>query len=175
MKQNQHQNLQKLTLTALLTAFTTVATLIIQIPSPTKGYVNLGDCLVNISAWILGPAYGAAAAGIGSALADLISGHVIFVPATLIIKALMAVASYFVYQKFCEKSGSFRAGIIASCVAEIIMGAGYTLFEAVVMYGSLTVALVGLPGDIAQGIMGMASSVAVYELVLKRIPHLHFK
>ena len=175
MKQNQHQNLQKLTLAALLTAFTTVATLVIQIPSPTKGYVNLGDCLVNISAWILGPAYGAAAAGIGSALADIVSGYMIFAPATLIIKALMAVASYYIYHKLCEKSGSFWARITAACVTEIIMTVGYIGFEAVVMYGSLTAALVGVPGDLAQGIMGAASSVTLYELVLKRIPAHNFK
>ena len=174
MKQNQNQNLQKLTLAALLTAFTTVATLVIQIPSPTKGYLNLGDCLVNISAWILGPAYGAAAAGIGSALADLISGYMVFAPATLIIKALMALASYHIYHRLCEKSGSFWARITAACVAEIIMTAGYVGFEAV-MYGSFAAAVIGVPTDLVQGIMGVASSVTLYELVLKRIPTLHFK
>lgn len=40
-----------------------------------QGYVNLGDCAVLISAWMLGPLYGGAAAGIGSALADLLSGY----------------------------------------------------------------------------------------------------
>ena len=82
-----------ITLTALLTAFTTVSTMIIRIPTPTKGYVNLGDCLVNISAWLLGPVYGAAAAGIGSALADVFSGYIVYALATLIIKGAMAVAS----------------------------------------------------------------------------------
>ena len=45
--------IQKLTLAGALAALTTVATLLIQIPSPTKGYINTGDVLVNLSAWIL--------------------------------------------------------------------------------------------------------------------------
>ncbi|HAJ97009.1 MAG TPA: ECF transporter S component, partial [Ruminococcus sp.] len=39
----QHKKTQILVLTALLTAFTTVATMLIRIPTPTKGYLNLGD------------------------------------------------------------------------------------------------------------------------------------
>lgn len=173
MKQNQNQNLQKLTIAALLAAFTTVATLVIQIPTPTKGYLNLGDCFVNISAWILGPAWGTAAAGIGSAMADAIGGYWIYVPVTLIIKSLMAFVSYHIYQKLSEKN-TFRARITAACTAEIIMILGYALFEAA-LYGSFATALLGMPSNLVQGIMGAASSVTIYELVLKRIPHLHIK
>ena len=169
----QKQNLQKLTAAALLAAFTTVATLVIQIPTPTKGYLNLGDCFVNISAWILGPAWGTAAAGIGSAMADAIGGYWIYVPVTLIIKSLMAFVSYQIYQKLSEKN-SFQARITAACTAEIIMILGYAGFEAV-LYGSFATALLGMPSNLVQGIMGAASSVTVYELIIRRIPHLHVK
>ena len=173
MKQNQHENLQKLSFAALLAAFTTVATLVIQIPTPTKGYLNLGDCFVNISAWLLGPVWGTAAAGIGSAMADAIGGYWIYVPITLLIKSLMALASYQIYQKLSENN-SFRARITAACVAEIIMILGYAGFEAA-LYGSLTTALLGMPSNLVQGIMGAASSVTIYELIMKRIPNLHIK
>ena len=59
--------IKKLTLAGAFAALTAVATLLIQIPSPTKGYINTGDVLVNLAAWVLGPVYGGAAAGIGSA------------------------------------------------------------------------------------------------------------
>jgi len=171
MKQNQ--NLQKLTVAALLAAFTAVATLVIQIPTPTKGYLNLGDCFVNISAWILGPVWGTAAAGIGSAMADAIGGYWIYVPVTLMIKSLMAFVSYQIYQKLSEKN-TFRAGITAACTAELIMIIGYALFEAV-LYHSFATALLGMPSNLVQGIMGAASSVTIYKLVLRRIPNLHIK
>lgn len=172
MKQNHR--IYKLSAAALLAAFTTVATLLIQIPTPTKGYLNLGDCFVNLSAWILGPAYGAAAAGIGSAMADVISGYFIYAPATLVIKALMAFVSFSVYHMISKKSGTILSRITAASIAEVIMIVGYAGFEAV-LYGSLTTAMLGMPSNLVQGIMGAASSVTVYELIIKRIPQLNCK
>ena len=55
---------KKLVMTALMAALTCIATMIIVIPSPLKGYINLGDCLVLTSGWILSPAYGFFAAGL---------------------------------------------------------------------------------------------------------------
>ena len=49
------QKLKKLVMAALFAALTTVMTMVIRIPSPMSGYVNLGDCAVLLSAWILGP------------------------------------------------------------------------------------------------------------------------
>ena len=56
---------KKLVFSALMAALVYAATMMIQIPSPMNGYVNLGDCFVLLSGWLLGPWYGAAAAGIG--------------------------------------------------------------------------------------------------------------
>ena len=67
--------IRKLVLAALMAALCTIMTMVIQVPSPMQGYVNLGDCAVLMSAWVLGPLYGGAAAGIGSALADQLSGY----------------------------------------------------------------------------------------------------
>ena len=58
---------KKIVMAALMAALTCVATMIIKIPSPLKGYINLGDCIVLVSGWILSPAYGFLAAGLGSA------------------------------------------------------------------------------------------------------------
>ncbi len=55
------KKLHRLVLAALFTALTTVMTMVIQVPSPMQGYVNLGDCGVLLSAWVLGPAWGGAA------------------------------------------------------------------------------------------------------------------
>ena len=87
MKQGQTRTV---ILAALLAAFTTVATMIIKIPTPTMGYIHLGDGLVLLCGILLGPGVGAAAAGIGSMFADVFSGYMSYAPATLIIKALTA-------------------------------------------------------------------------------------
>ncbi len=86
------KNTSKLTLTGVMTAAVTVATMAIMIPVPnTGGYIHAGDSMVFLSVLVLGWRYGAFAAGVGSALADLLSGYIIWAPATLIIKTLMAV------------------------------------------------------------------------------------
>lgn len=163
------KKIKTMTLAALLAAFACVATMLIQVPTPTKGYVNLGDCIVNISAWLLGPVYGAAAAGIGSAMADVISGYIVYAPATLIIKGLMAAASFFVYRAVSKKINSVFSRVVAAVTAELIMVVGYGIFEAI-MYGSVATALLGVSGNLIQGLMGIVSSVVIYEAVIKRIP-----
>ncbi len=174
MKAKVNERTFRLVISGLLAAFTTIATLLIQIPTPTKGYMNLGDCFVNISAWILGPVYGGAAAGIGSALADIISGYSVYAPATLVIKALMAAASAVVYVKLSSRFSGFGSRIAAAVTAELIMAAGYALFESV-LYGSAAAAIPGIPANIVQGILGAVISVVLFEAVLKRIPYLREK
>lgn len=165
----QSKKIRKITLTSVLAALTCVATMLIRIPTPTKGYVNLGDCMVNISAWLLGSLWGSAAAGIGSALADLFAGYVIYAPATLLIKALMAVVSFKIVELTAKKLPSLPARIIAAVFAEVIMCLGYFLFESAI-YGSFAAASPGIAGNLVQGIMGVVSSVILYEAVIRRIP-----
>lgn len=164
-----NKKIRKLTLTSVLAALTCVATMLIRIPTPTKGYVNLGDCMVNICAWILGPVCGGAAAGFGSAAADILSGYVIYSPATLIIKALMAVFSFMIFNLMVKKLHSAAARIIAASFAEIVMILGYFVFETII-YGSAVTASAGIVGNIFQGVMGTVSSVILYEAVIRRIP-----
>ena len=86
---------KKIVMAALMAALTCVATMIIKIPSPLKGYLNLGDCIILTAGWLLYPGYGFLSAGLGSALADLFSGYVIYAPATFVIKGLMAVVAFY--------------------------------------------------------------------------------
>ena len=80
MQNTPHLNTKTLVMASLLAALCCVATMVIRIPSPTGGYMNLGDTVVILSAYLLGPAWGSAASGLGSALADLFSGYTAYVP-----------------------------------------------------------------------------------------------
>ena len=116
------KKIRKLVLAALLAALVCVATMVVQIPSPMQGYVNLGDCFVLLSGWLLGPWYGFAAGGIGSMLADLFLGYAHYAPGTLVIKGLVALLAALLY----EKLGRSPAARIASgVVGEIVMVLGY--------------------------------------------------
>jgi len=53
----------------------------------TRGFFNIGETMVYITALLFGPLIGAFAGGVGSMFADLLLGYPQFAPATLIIKA----------------------------------------------------------------------------------------
>ena len=59
------KNTKTLVIAALLAALVCVATMVVKIPSPLKGYINLGDCMVLLSGWLLPPVFSFLAAGIG--------------------------------------------------------------------------------------------------------------
>lgn len=144
---------QKLVLAALLAALVCVATMIITIPSPLKGYLNLGDSVVLLAGWMLSPVYGFLAAGLGSALADMFSGYVIYAPATFVIKGLMALAAFYGYKLLHKKLHNLPARIIAGIVAEVVMILGYFIFEGV-LYG-FGPSAVNIPANGVQGIAGL--------------------
>jgi len=82
---------KKMVYTALMTALVFVSTYAIQIRVPfTGGYIHLGDSMVFLSGLLLGPFFGAFAAGVGSAFADLLGGYTMWIIPTLIIKSIMA-------------------------------------------------------------------------------------
>lgn len=144
---------QKLALAAMLAALACVATMIIKIPSPLKGYINLGDCVVLAAGWILSPIFGFLAAGLGSALADLFSGYALYAPATFLIKGLMALAALYIYKMLNKKINSSVSRIISGFVAEVIMVLGYYIFEGF-MYG-FHESLVNVPANAVQGVAGI--------------------
>ena len=155
--------LRKLVLAALFAALCTVMTMVIQVPSPMQGYVNLGDCAVLLSAWVLGPWYGGAAAGLGSMLADLLS-YPHYAPGTLVIKFTMAVAAAYIFEAMRERSGKLAAQLIGGAAAEIIMVLGYFGYASL-WRGKGLAAAASIPGNLVQGVFGIAAGIAVYAVL----------
>ena len=151
-----------LVLTALLAAMACVATLVIRVPSPTNGYMNLGDAVVLLGAYLLGPGWGAAA-GVGSALADLLGGYPVYMPATLVIKAAMAALAAGLYRLLGRRGG--WTFVLCGAAAEVPMVAGYWLFDALLAasggraFGlALAGAVAGIPSNLVQALFGAAAS-----------------
>ena len=152
----QHTKLQKLVLAALFAALTYVATNIIHIPTPaTNGYVNLGDCMVLLGAFLLGPVYGAAAGGIGSMLADLFLGYGHYAPGTFVIKGLVALIAALLYEKLGRTQVS---RIVGGVVSEIVMVLGYFGYASLLL-GKGLAAAASIPGNIFQGTVGLVVGV----------------
>lgn len=153
---------------ALFAALTCVATMSIHIPTPgTGGYIHPGDALVVLSGIVLGPLYGGLAAGIGSALADLIGGYYIYVPITFVVKFIIAAVVAVVFRK----ASSFGIPKVPACIicgsfSTLLVAGGYCFFEYF-LYG--TGAFASVPSNIIQGISGLIFSTILLPVV-SRIP-----
>ena len=156
---------KKIVIAALMAALACVATMIIKIPSPLKGYLNLGDCIVLVSGWMLSPTYGFLAAGLGSALADVFSGYVTYAPATFIIKGLMALIAFYGFKLLNKKIGNLPSRIVSGIVTEIVMILGYFVFEGF-LYGFIPSA-VNIPANGVQGIAGLIIGVILMKVFEK--------
>lgn len=164
MKSENKFSFKKTILAAMFAALACVATMVINIPIPaTGGYINLGDCIVLLSGWLLGGVYGTLAGGIGSMLADVIMGYAGFAPGTLIVKGLMAFVAFVTYKALSGING-FAARLLSAVFAEAVMVFGYFLYEATVLgYG--IGAIGAIPGNLIQAVGGIVISVLVMELI----------
>ncbi len=156
---------QKIILASMFAALCCVATMIIKVPSPLKGYLNLGDCVVLLSGWLLSPAYGFVAAGIGSAIADVLSGYVVYAPVTLVIKGVMAVIAHLSFKVMSNKLGNTPSRVIGGILAEVEMILGYFIFEGF-MYG-FAPSVVNIPVNAVQGIAGLIIGLILVKIFEK--------
>lgn len=158
------EKIKTLTKMAVLTALTAVLTLIIRIPTPTGGNINLGDVVIFISSFLLGGFRGGLVGGIGSATADLLGGSSNFVIATLIIKFLEGFAVGQLFNLF--KKQNTIAIILSASAGAFIMVLGYFIFEYF-FFGIGTAISVVLP-NIMQGIVCVILAVILQSIFIKK-------
>lgn len=150
---------------SLMAALTCVATMVIKIPSPLNGYINLGDGVVLVCGFILSPTYGFLAAGIGSALADLFSGYIVYAPATFVIKGVMALLAFSTATLLCKRLHALWGRLLGGLLAELFMVLGYFVFEGV-LYGFAPSA-VNIPANGIQGVAGLIIGILLVKLFEK--------
>lgn len=159
-------NLKKIVMAALLAAFACVATMSIRIPTPgTGGYIHPGDAIVILSGVILGPAWGLLAAGIGSAMADMIGGYFIYVPITFVIKGAVAFAAGMIYRKMGRTSKSRYIAVVLGGIADIILVAGGYFVCECPLYG-IAAAAASVPANLIQGIGGLVIGIILYPILI---------
>ena len=159
--------IRKIVWTGLFTALVAVGTMI-RLPVPmANGYVNAGDAMVIVSAFLLTPFWGAFAAGVGAAITDTMYGYFLYVPATLVIKACMALAAGAILRA-CRDKKPKTGAVLGSICATVILVGGYFGYECLI-YG-LAGALADVIPNSIQGVFGaIAGTVLFYALM--RIPY----
>ena len=165
MKNNS--TVKKIVLTSLFAVLTCIATMIIQIPTPTNGYLNLGDVFVLTSALLLGSFYGPLAAGIGACMADVFAGYLIYAPGTLVIKALTAFVASVAHRLFTGKKEKYRLiPLVSSCaLGELVMVLGYLLYETALPGINFFSALLSVPANLMQAFAGVVICVPLFKLL----------
>ncbi|MBS7643071.1 ECF transporter S component [Candidatus Bathyarchaeota archaeon] len=155
---------RSLAISAVMAALVCVATMLVQIPNPpTRGYINVGDAMIFVSALTFGMIVGGVAGGIGSALADILSGYAFYAPFTLVIKGMEGLLAGVISDRKRPKR-DFLAVIVAG--AEMILG--YFFVEAYIF--GIGAALTEVPGNIFQILVGGLIGIPVAYLVRKRFP-----
>ena len=149
---NRSISVRQLTLTALFAALVTVATMVIQVPTfATQGYINVGDTMIFVAAGLMGPRTGLIAGGLGSALADLLSGYAQWAPWTLIIKGLEGLLVGLIAHRAYRSKGVLSPIVIPTMVvAALWMVFGYYIGGGVMK--GFAVSATEIPGNLIQGI-----------------------
>lgn len=167
---------KQLTTIAMFVALVTVATVVIAIPAPAGGFLNVGDTVVLIAAACLGPIGGMVAGGLGSCIADLILGYGMYAPFTLVIKGLEGLICgglILLYdrtlgKRFKNYIAQVIAGVISMIIAALTMSSLYCIADGI-LYG-WGAAIMNAPVNLLQGAIGIvAGSIIVYALNLPKL------
>lgn len=167
---------KQLTTIAMFVALVTVATVVIAIPAPAGGFLNVGDTAVLIAAACLGPIGGMVAGGLGSCIADLILSYGMYAPFTLVIKGLegficgglILLFDRTLGKRFKNYIAQVIAGVIAMIIAALTMSSLYCIVDGI-LYG-WGAAIVNAPINLLQGAIGIvAGSIIVYALNLPKL------
>ena len=156
---------KKIVLSALLASLVCVTTMVIPIPSPLGGYLNLGDGIVLLCGWLLSPAYGFLAAGIGSGLADMLAGYTLYAPVTFVIKGCMALVAYMMQKQLRARTRPLISKTVGGVLAEMVMVGGYLLYESF-LYGFVP-SLVNVPFNAIQGLAGLVVGLLLVQVFEK--------
>ena len=145
-RESIHLSMTDFCMTAVCMALTCIATMLIQIPIP-LGYAHLGDSVILITAYLFGPVVGALAGGIGSAMADILTGYPVWAVPTLL-------------NKVSRKPVISVRVLVGAVVTLLFMTAGYVFFGGI-LYGSWALGLASAPGLLLKSVVNLIVFIVV--------------
>ncbi len=133
-----YQRVLILSSAALLAGMITIATYFLRVPIPfvPQAYIHLGDGVILLCAYLMGPKKAPAAAAVGSVLADILAPAFIYAIPTFLIKGAMGLVAGFIFKKSGYSKKILHTLPPALCNA-FIMLAGYFTYECFI-YGIRT-------------------------------------
>ena len=151
-------------LLAVLIALTTVFTLLIRIPTPARGYVNLSDVAITFAGLTFGPWVGGIVGGLGTAIADLLGGFAPYAPISFVAHGLQGVLVGLIGYR----QTSIWRMIVAWLAGAIAMILGYLIGGA--LYVGLPTAALEIPLNTFQALVGGLLGIPLVIAVRKAYP-----
>lgn len=138
-------NVVRLTTAALVTALIFLFTFLIKIPTA-LGYIHLGDAFILLYAAATADPIALLVGALGEGLADVAGGYFQYLPATVIIKALIALPVYLTAKK--EREGKsepsiFSKKIFLSSLPSIVITLGGYFIIDYILGGAYAFAALG--------------------------------
>ena len=159
-------NPRQIAITAVMTAVIYVMTRLIQIPTPARGFIHLGDAAVLFTAFAFGPWVGMVAGALGTTLVDLTTGYAQWAAFTFVIHGLEGYLAGRIGQGRLE----LPTLIVAALAGAVVLVPGY--FVAGVILEGMGGALGELPGNILQMLGGAVVGIPLYLAVRRAYPRL---
>ena len=132
------------------------------VPSPILGNINLGDSMILVGSLVLGGPWAVVACALAAALCDFAAGYAMYVPATLIFKASMVLVKL-LFKKASQKP---LVTLLSAVCAELVMVAGYLVYEALILgYGFA--AVLNIPFNLIQGALNIVLALLICTLLKK--------
>jgi uncharacterized membrane protein len=151
---------------AVLIAVSAVFTYMIRIPvAPTRGYINFGDVAVFFTAITFGPVTALISGGLGTALADIISGYAQWAPFSFLAHGLQGLVVALVVRQARFHFVPLALGFLAGTV---VMGGIYFLTGGFMV--GFPAAATEIPGNILQNVAGVLIGAPLAMAVQKAYP-----
>lgn len=163
-------NTKKIVFISMFAALTCVFTMFVVIPTPaTQGFINIGDSMIILCAFIFGGVPAMISGAIGSALADILLGYAMWAPFTFVIKGLEGLIIGLIASSLLKRPVMNKLQILSAFIAMIVgllwMAVGYAIVESF-LYGFPT-AIAGMPNNLIQAGMACAVAFPVYVILTR--------
>lgn len=146
MNNENSKKIRKMVTAGVFAAMIFVLTYFVKVPVA-SGYVHFGDALIYICAGIIGGPWAILAGAIGEGLADLVGGYAVYAPATIIVKALIALPFIFA-AKNNDKLLNVKSALMTIPAGLITVG-GYFIADLII---DKSYAIVDIPGNVIQAV-----------------------
>lgn len=150
---------------AILAGVTAALTLLVRIPSPARGYFNLGDVVITFTALTLGPLTALFSGGLGTAAADLIGGFPQWAPISLVVHGVQGLIIGLIARL---RPASLGLAIGAGVAGVLVMAGGYLAGGSILVgFGA---ELEELPGNLVQSAAGIVLGIPLSLAVRRAYP-----